>query len=72
MAPKSPKRSVRKVQAKIVRTPDEDRQERSRRRGDQRDADDDDDQDESEDEESADLQLQGVNGLSTEEAEEVK
>ena len=67
MAPKSPKRSVPKVQAKLVRTPQEDREERVRRRGGQRDADDDDDQDETEDEESEDLQLQGVDGLSTEE-----
>ena len=49
MAPKSPKRSARKVVARSVITP---RDERASRREDQRDADDDDDQDEIEAEES--------------------
>ena len=63
MAPKSPKRSVRKVQAKRVTTP---RDERASRREDERDADEEDDQDEIEAEESADLRLHGIHGLSTE------
>ena len=63
MAPKSQKKRPLTVKAKPVRTPQEDREERARRRGGQRDADDDDDQDETEDEESKDLQLQGVDAL---------
>ena len=54
MAPKSPKRSALKVNAKRAETP---RSERARRREDERDADEDEDANESEDEESEDLRL---------------
>ena len=65
MAPKSPKRSARKVIVKRVTTP---RSERARRREDERAADEEDDvEDEIEEEESADLPIRGVDGLSTEE-----
>ena len=64
MAPKSPKRSARKVVARSVITP---RDERARRRDDERDADEDDDQDEIEAEATAVLPFQGVDGLTSEE-----
>ena len=64
MAPKSPKRKAKTVIAKRVTTP---RDERARRREDEREADEEDDQDEIVAEESEDLQLQGVDGLNTEE-----
>ena len=67
MAPKSPKRRPLKVQAKPVRTPQEDREERARRREEERDADEDSSEDETEGGESEDLQLPGVDGLSSEE-----
>ena len=67
MAPKSPKRRPLKVQAKPVGTPQGDREERARRRGEERDADEDSSEDETEDGESEDLQLPGVDGLSSEE-----
>ena len=64
MAPKSPKRSARKVVARSVVTP---RDERVRRRDDDRDADEDDDQDEIEAEATAVLPFPGVDGLTSEE-----
>ena len=64
MAPKSPKRSAKKVVARSVVTP---RDERARRRDDDRDADEDDDQDEIEAEATAVLPFQGVDGLTSEE-----
>ena len=67
MAPKSPKKRPLKVQAKPVRTPQEDREERARRREEERDADEDSSEDETEGGESEDLQLPGVDGLSSEE-----
>ena len=64
MAPSSRKKRPQKVVAKPVETP---REERQRRREEERVSDEEDDQDEIEGEESADLQLHGVHGLSTEE-----
>ena len=64
MAPSSRKTRPQKVVAKPIETP---REERQRRREEERVSDEEDDQDEIEGEESADLQLHGVHGLSTEE-----
>ena len=61
---RSSRKRPSKVIARCIETP---RDERAHRRGDERDADEEDDQDEIEAEEFADLQLQGVDGLSTEE-----
>ena len=63
MAPSSRKRPS-KVIARPVETP---RDQRARRREDECASDEEDDQDEIGGEESADLQLHGVHGLSTEE-----
>ena len=66
MAPRTPNR-VRNVQGVIIRTPQEDREERRRPRDTQRDTEDEDEENETEDEEPEGLPLHGVDNLSTEE-----
>ena len=67
MAPRKRSTPARQVQGVIIRTPQEDREERRRRRDTQRDTEDEDEENETEDEEPEGLPLHGVDNLSTEE-----
>ena len=67
MAPRKRTTPVRNAQGVIIRTLQEDREERQRRRDTQRDTEDEDEENETEDEEPEGLPVHGVDNLSTEE-----